>query len=84
MSNKVHIQQRLVHDVFTMLGNFGGLYELFSVVLGFIFGIFSKRLLDVSQITTLFEYSKADPNDASASPLTKFDSIVPFKMKLFE
>ena len=48
MSYKVQIQQRLVQDVFTMFGSVGGLYEFFCLPLGFIFGLLSSRLLDVS------------------------------------
>ena len=64
MSNKVQIQERLVHDVFTMLGNVGGLYDFFYFALSFIFGLLSKKLFEVSQVTTLFEHSMADSNDA--------------------
>ena len=67
-----------------MLGNLGGLYDLFCHGLSFIFGLLSLRLLDVSQVTTLFKCYIVDSNDGLASPLTKFDSMVPFKMKLYE
>ena len=44
MSNSVRIQHRIVQDVFTMLGNVGGLYEFLALALSFIIGYISQKL----------------------------------------
>ena len=84
LSNRVQIQNRLVYDMFAMLGDVGGLYDFFCVTLAFFFGIFSERLFVVSLVKKLFKVSQAPPNDPEATPQSKFDSIAAFKMHICE
>ena len=45
LSRKVILQKRTVYDAFTMLGDVGGLWELFHIVLGIVFQFYATQFL---------------------------------------
>ena len=54
LSKKIVVQKRFVYDLFTMLGDVGGMSDFFFFVLSSICHLFSNKLLTTAMISQLF------------------------------
>lgn len=55
LSSKVSIEKRVVHDVFMMLGEVGGLHDFLTIMFGMIFGNLSGNLLSATLVKSLYQ-----------------------------
>ena len=54
LSSKVVKQKRIVYDIFMLFGDIGGVKDFLFFNSSFVFGIFSKKLMEASLVTNLF------------------------------
>ena len=54
ISNKVHIQKRIVYDILMMFGDVGGLNDFAGLFLATVFGYFSEDLMIAKMTDKLF------------------------------
>ena len=63
----MHIQQRVVYDIFSMLSDVGGLYDFFYTFLKGVIDVFSEHLLQISLVSTLFRVNTTSTSTREAS-----------------
>ena len=64
LSEEVTIQKRVVHDVFAMFGEVGGLYDFMIILCSFVFNSVTNDFFLASMIANLFRVrgSKSQPS----------------------